>query len=217
MRSVFIIVLFFSIYSPACLLAQATDKVDADSILHETLRNNIITENWHEPMIISASMLKPTSEKGLFIVEGTNFQINSLRSDYYVVKGENIWTPVYDYRYPLETTVNLLLNRINKNSHKMDIKHHLYGGKVKKLTIKMQNLYDLFSRNMKIYCNVTSLNEQEIKALVVFHHVRRNFIHMLRVKINRKELINPDSSFQVDMYTNIPQDNLKSIFRESCK
>ncbi|MBO5186738.1 MAG: hypothetical protein J6B91_06775 [Prevotella sp.] len=197
-----------------CISASGTDKVDADRILFELLSDSHVVENWHEPLAINDRSLRKTAEDGLFLVEGKAFQVNSLRSDFYVVKEKSGWKPVEDKRYPMETAVNLLLNRIENNKHGLMITHHQYGGKNPRVMLQMQVLYDLLARNMKIYCSVTSINASEMQAVLVFHNEKRNFIHMLRVTIPTDKLFKSDSMLTADMYTNIPQDNIKSIFKD---
>ena len=197
--------------------AQTTDKAEADSIIHQELIAGYETENWHPKLIILSRMLEETAEKGIYIVRGDSFQIKSLRSDFYVRKKGNDWELLNDSRYPLETMVNLLLNRIENNKHKLSVRHHMYGGKKPKISIPMQNLHDLLARNMQLYCSVTYIDKEEIRAVLVFHQERVNFIHMLELKISTKLLFDETSTLVGDLYTNIPQSNINSIFRERVK
>ena len=182
-----------------------TDKAEADLIIYEMLTAKNITENWHPSVVIQEKQLKETNEKGVFIVPGDSFQIKSLRSDFYVRQEKGQWTPINDARYP---------NHITNNQHMLEICHHQYGQKSPKITIPMQDLYDLLARNMNLYCSVTFINEHEIRAILVFHQRSLNFIHMLELKIKTKKLFDVDSTIYGDFYTNIPQNNVKDIFRE---
>ena len=103
--------------------SQASDKVDADKMLFESLRQATVSENYHEPLIISSDRLTETSEKGIYLMKGNSFQVSSLNSDIYVCKGDNgQWIPINSQRYPLETAVNMLQNRLTDNGH--SITHH---------------------------------------------------------------------------------------------
>ena len=194
-----------------------TDKAEADQIIYEMLTAKNQTENWHPRLVIQESLLKETNEKGIFIVPGDSFQIKSLRSDYYVYQEKEQLKLINDARYPLETMVNLLLNRITDNQHMLEIKHHQYGGKNPTITLPMQNLFDLLARNMDLYCSVTFINEHEIRAILVFHQRNLNFIHMLELIVKTKTLFDANSTISGDFYTNIPQNNVKDIFREKKK
>lgn len=197
-----------------CNAFAQTDKAEADQIIYEMLASKNLTENWHPGLVIRENQLKETNEKGIFIVLGDSFQIKSLRSDFYVSKKKDHWAPINDVRYPLETMVNLLLNHINDNRHVLEIRHHQYGGKKPMLTLPMQNLFDLLARNMDLYCSVTYINEHEIRAILVFHQRRMNFIHMLELKVETQNLFDTNSTILGDFYTNIPQNNVNDIFRE---
>ena len=191
-----------------------TDKAEADRIIYEMLTAKNLTENWHPGVVIQEKLLKETNEKGIFIVPGDSFQIKSLRSDFYVRQEKGEWTPINDARYPMETMVNLLLNHITDNQHMLEIRHHQYGRKNPTITLPMQDLYDLLARNMDLYCSVTFINEHEIRAILVFHQRSLDFIHMLELKVKTKKLFDIDSTIYGDFYTNIPQNNVKDIFRE---
>lgn len=191
-----------------------TDKAEADRIIYQMLTADRQTENRHPRLVILGSQLQETSEKGIYIVPGDSFQIKSLRSDFYVSKKGGEWQPVNDGRYPVETMVNLLLNRINDNQHRLKLRHHQYGGKIPQINLPMQDLFDLLAHNMQLFCSVTYIDEHEIRAILVFHQKKLNFIHMLELKVNTTELMNPTSTLMADFYTNIPQGNVSSIFRE---
>ena len=192
-----------------------TDKADADKLVYNMLTSATQTENWHPSMIIRNDELRETAEKGIYIVKGDSFQIKSLRSDFYVLKKDDSWIPINDGRYPMETMVNLLLNRINNNKHLLELRHHQYGGITPRFTIPMQNLFDLLARNMQLYCSVTYIDEHEIRAILVFHQQRLDFIHMLDLKVDTQKLTDDTSTISGDLYTNIPQGNVKNIFREN--
>lgn len=191
-----------------------TDKAEADQIVYQMLTSKMQTENWHPELLILNSQLRETAEEGIYIVEGDSFQIKSLRSDFYIYKKKDTWTPINNRRYPMETMVNLLLNRITDNKHILELRHHQYGNKTPHIKIPMQNLYDLFARNMQLYCSVTYINEAEIRAILVLHQLKMDFIHMLELKVSTKELFDEKSLVSGEFYTNIPQSNVKDIFRE---
>lgn len=191
-----------------------TDKDEADQIIYQMLTSDSQTENWHQGIIIEKGKLKEIAEEGIYMVRGDSFQIKSLRSDFYVQKIGNDWAPLNDPRFPMETMVNLLLNHITDNRHQLDIRHHQYGGKKPRIILPMQNFFDLLARNMHLYCSVTFIDKNEIRAILVFHQQRFNFIHMLELKVKTSMLTDPGSTISGDLYTNIPQGNINNLFRE---
>lgn len=215
MKKLIFILILSSTY--LAIYAQAKDKAEADQLIYEELTSNYETENWHPKLIILGNRLEETAEKGIFIVKGDSFQIKSLRSDFYVWKKDGAWVTLHDARYPLETMVNLLLNRNENNRHKLNIRHHKYGGEAPMIAIPMQNFHDLLARNMQLYCSVTYIDKDEIRAILVLHQERMDFIHMLELKIPTELLFDETSTLVGDLYTNIPQNNVNSIFRERGK
>lgn len=194
-----------------------TDKAEADLLVYDMLTAMNMTENWHPNMNIRKNQLKETAEKGIYIVRGESFQINSMRSDFYVRQEKGQWLPINDARYPMETMVNLLLNRITDNKHVLKIRHHQYGGKIPTITLPMQNIFDLFARHMDLYCSVTHVDVHEIRATLVLHQRKLNYIHMLTLVTNTMDFFNPTSTISGDFYTNIPQNNVSDIFKEKNK
>ncbi len=194
--------------------AQATDKHGADRLIYSELTAAYDAENWHENLVITRDMLADTQEKDLYIVRGDSFQVKSIRSDFYVKEKDGQWTVVDDARYPLETLTNLLLNRIADNRHTLEARHHQYGGEKPRVVIPMQKLFDLLARSMKLYCSVTAIGKEEIRAVLILHQQKMDFIHMLEIKAPVEALADPQSTFFGELYTNIPQENVKSIYRE---
>ncbi len=199
------------------LSAQMTDKHDADMLIYKELTSNYETANWHESLLITRDMLQETQENGIFIAKGDSFQVKSVRSDFYVREEAGKWTVLNDARYPLETMTNLVLNRVNDNKHMMELRHHQYGGKIPKITLPMQNVFDLLARHMKLYTSVTYIDKTEIHAVLIFHHQKLDFIHMIDIKVPTKQLADPKSTIYGELYTNIPQGNVKSLLREQRK
>lgn len=199
------------------MISAQTDKAEADRMIYQELTAGYELDNWHPDFVITDDRLEETDEKGIYLVKGDSFQVSSICSDFYVSKKDGKWMPLNDPRYPMETMVNLLLDRIETNRHQISIRHHQYGGVIPIVEISMQYLHDLFARNMNLYCSVTYIGSDEIRAVLVFHQKRLDFIHMLELKVPTKELYDEKSVMTGDLYTNIPQDNIKSIFREKVK
>lgn len=216
MRNTFILLLTTAV-TAITAHAQATDKHDADQLVYKELTGSYEPQNWHPDLVITKEMLTETNEQGIYIVRGDSFQVKSMRTDFYVREETGKWVVLNDTRYPMETMTNLLLNRVTDNKHQLELRHHQYGGTIAKVCIPMQNLYDLFARNMKLYCSVTFSDSYEIKAVLVMHHQKMDFIHMVEMKVPISFLATPTSTIYGELYTNIPQSNLKSIFREKKK
>lgn len=188
------------------------DKGDADDLVYEQLSVANILEHWHQPVVISKDRLMGTDHKEIYRMPGTSFQIDGLRSDCYVRKHGGVYSMVYDQRYPVESTVNLLMNQIQGNDHKLTLHHHLYGNRVKTLSLKMQTVYDVLGRHTEMFCHVTKVTPDVIEADLVLHHKGRNFIHLFVMQLPVNQIFLPEGTFTAHLYSNIPQDNIKSIY-----
>lgn len=200
------------IMSIGTISAQERDKKVADDLLYEQLCANNTTENYHAPFTVSTQRLKSTKEKGILLLQGDTFQIRSLSTDCYVRKQNGEYVPIFDAKYPMESFISLLLNRVNKNNLIISINQHLYGGAKKVPPMPMQNIYDLLSRNMDAYCSVTETNKEHLKALLVFHHQKIDFIYMFIITIPTNQLFKNGGMVTAELYGNIPQKNVKSLF-----
>jgi len=211
-RKLFIIICAAIYTNIGMVGAQDRDKKVADELLYEQLCANNSTENYHAPYTISEQKLKATAEKGIFLLQGDTFQVHSLSTDCYVRKQSGKYAPIFDAKYPMESLISLLLNRVDKNNLVISINQHLYGGTKQIPAMPMQNIYDLLSRNMNAYCNVTEIKKDAMKALLVFHHPQVDFIHMFIINIPTDQLFKNGGKITAELYGNIPQKNVKSLF-----
>jgi hypothetical protein len=53
--------------------------------------------------------------------------------------------------------------------------------------------------------------------VLIFHQKKMDFIHMVEMKVPTRQLTEPTSVITGELYTNIPQKNVKSLFREKGK
>ena len=190
------------------------DKVEADELLYNELKTALPPSNQIIPLLPSNRILKKTNEDNIFKVIGKSYQVESLRSDYYVRRKGDKYEILYDSRYPLESFVNLLMNKVSDNEHSILITHHQYGNVVKKLKMPMRNMFNLLTRTMDVYCFVTAISNNKIEGVLVFHNPAKNLIHMFEVSTDTRVLVKGKSQIEANLYSNIPQDNIRSLFKE---
>lgn len=202
---------------PIRLMAQSSslDKAEADRLVYELLSTNTGVRNWHKDIDFANASLGNTREQNIKVLKGKSFQVSTLRSDIYV--DNTTRTPVFGQRYPMESAINLLMNAIETNDHLLAITHHQYGKVKKKFTIPMQTIYDVLALEMDLYCSITKLDTTSIEANLVMRQSKRNFIHMFVVRIPMGELFKKEGILQADLYTNIPQNDIKQIYTKKEK
>ena len=69
--------------------------------------------------------------------------------------------------------------------------------------------------NMDSYCSVTKIDKDLIQAILVFHNPGKNYIHMFLLDIPSNQMFKDKGVFSAKLYTNIPQEDVKSIIRTS--
>ena len=186
------------------------DKEQADIFIYDNLNNNLSNQYPIETVTVIPSRLVKTDERSVFVLRGDYYQSETLRSDCFVRKTRNNYLVISDKRFPLETFTNQLLNKV-QCGHLLQVKHHQYGQKIPILKTSLQSLFAMFMPTMKAFVSVTSVNNDEIEAILLFHHPKLDFIHMLTLKTKTEGLLKKDNIIYGDLYTNIPQDNLNSI------
>ncbi len=193
------------------------DKADADNILYEELKTALPPSSIKEDVVAKDAVVEKTHERNVFKVKGESYQIESLRSDYYVMRKGGKYVTLFDASHPLESFVNLLMNKVKDTHHSIMITHHQYGKVTKKLKMPLANLYNLLGRTMDIYCFVTSIDKKTVNGILVFHHPNDDIIHLFEVSAETPSITKEDAVINADLYSNIPQDNIRSLFKERNK
>ena len=193
------------------------DKAEADELLYNELKTALPPSSFKEEIVGTEDIIEKTHERNVFKVVGKSYQIESLRSDFYVTQKGGKYVALYDASHPLESFVNLLLNKVKDNRHPLLITHHQYGNVIKKLKMPMANLYNLLGRTMDIYCFVTSIDKNTVSGVLVFHNAKDDIIHLLEVSAETMSVTKADAIIIADLYSNIPQDNIRSLFKERKK
>lgn len=194
---------------------QKEDKGTADAKVFNLLSTYTGGRLVSKTFDFSHSKLTNTQEDGIKIAEGTRFQINSLRSDVYI---DNMTKqPVFSKRYPLESATNLLMNMVSNDNHRINITHHQYGNVRKRVSIPLNAIYLLLAADKDVYCSVTKIDANLIEANLVMHQPKSDYIHLFVVQIAISELFKPEGIITADLYSNIPQDNVKSIYSKQEK
>ena len=189
------------------------DKVSADQLLYEQLCENH-TPSAPAKVAVESRELEKTYEYNLFRKKGEHYQINSLSSDFYVLKTQEGYKAVFDPKYPVESFVNLMLNHAASDKVRIAITQHMYGEKKTVPPIPLANLHELFGTTMDAYCSVTEIQGNVMKAILVFHHRKMDFIHMFNLSATPDELFSERAVIKCDLYGNIPQSNIKTLFKK---
>ena len=190
------------------------DKAEADKQICTELIEGRSGKEWHPELALNDALMEETNERNVFCVKGDAFQVNSLRSDFYVRRVKGQWQPIFERRYPVESLVNLLMGCIPNRGHRMELRHHQYGNHIATMTIPLQRIHDVLGPGMRMYCRVAVEDNATLSAWLVFYEARAKYIHLLELNTSLESLFAADGTLHADLYANIPQDNIKSFINK---
>jgi hypothetical protein len=183
-----------------------TNKEESDLLLNEDLSKNICS-NESEKILFSVDLIDTVNDR--YIRRGANFMIRQLDNDIVCRRDTDGFYPVLDNNLPDISLKNLLLLPL-KSDRRMKIKHRVYGNFTPEFTLSVNDFVCFFRQEFISYCFVENRNGV-LEATLVLHNQQYNFIHLLSVKIP-VENWNENGILQAELFTNIPQDNIKSMF-----
>jgi hypothetical protein len=191
-----------------------TNKKESDYQLSETLSIQHCTDSAVTRYYFPETRFDSIQPKtGFSVRKGRFFMLKQLNSDRLCQQGENNrFYPVFDVRYPEISLKNLLLTPQLKSSLQLHIKHRMYGRFTPEFTIALNDFTCFFQKEYESYCFVERTEKGVLEATLILHNRRYNYIHMLLVTTTPETLFKPDGILQADFSTNIPQDNIKSLF-----
>ena len=189
------------------------DKISADETLYELLSSNH-TPQPATPRQFTTKDLEKTYDENLFLVKGTHYQLETINNSFYVKRDNDKYQPVFEENYPMESFVNIMLNQVTGQNKMLAITQHAYEGKKTISPVSLSSIHDMLGTTMDAYCSVMTIKKNKMKALLVFHHRKLDFIHMLILEATPDQLFSPQETIQANLYGNIPQSNLKNLFKK---
>ncbi|MDR2804719.1 MAG: hypothetical protein LBB85_03625 [Dysgonamonadaceae bacterium] len=189
-----------------------TDKKESDESAGEWLATGECAETPPESGDIDASRLQRIEGTDLYKRKGETFLINQINSDTYYQRSDNRFQPVYHIGYPEESLANLFITKAIKSTLHLQITHRMYGGFTPEFTIPIKRLLCLIKEDFETYCVLHRSNTDGVKISVILHNRNYNYVHLLRITTDAEQLFRENGILKADLYTNIPQHNLKSLF-----
>lgn len=189
------------------------DKKEFDQEVSSLLSKNTDDNNYNKTQSVVDGSLLSKYKNSIYVKKGTMFYSNKLSNDaYYAKEKGNIYYPVIDSKFPLESLSNILLGLTTQNP-KIHVKHHMYGNFTPDYSIRLNKILNCFNDGFNLYTGAQKLDNNQIQGVLVFHNHIYNYIHMLIVKIEDETAIdNIDNIIlNANFYSNIPQHNIKNL------
>jgi hypothetical protein len=99
-----------------------------------------------------------------------------------------------------------------RSALKLHIRHRTYGRFTPEFTMSLNDFVCFFQDGFENFCYVERTDKGILEASVALHNKQYNYIHILSIKVDPETLFRTDGTLEADFSTNIPQDNIKSLF-----
>lgn len=193
-------------------LIDGMDKVESDDELFHQLQVAVLNHISVTDEPVSGSGLVADGN-GLYVDKGEVFLIPALTANKYYVKKGKEYVPVFQKQYPEYSLNNLFLTYANGEGKILQITHRKYGYFTPEISIPLLNFLMCFKKDFTTVCH-TGMNKQgKLETVVVFNHKKLNYLHLLRVETDEKQLFAKSPVFKADFYSNIPQHSIKSLLQ----
>ena len=193
-------------------LIDGMDKIESDDELFHQLQVAVLNDVHvkDEPVDVRYLINKGN---GLYVEKGEVFLIPSLTANKYYVKKGKEYVPVFQKQYPEYSLNNLFLTYMNGEGKILQITHRKYGYFTPEISIPLLNFLMCFKKDFITVCH-TGINKRgNLETIVVFNHKRLNYIHLLKVETDEKQLFAKSPILKADFYSNIPQHSIKSLLQ----
>lgn len=190
-----------------------TDKKESDEDLYYQIPPSRCKERLTTDYISENKALVRVADSDLLLEKGAEFMLPKLNSHIYLKTRDGITTAVNHPDYPLESLHNLLIIGVLKSSLKVNVQHKMYGGFTPEFLINLNDLLCFFQEDFEAYGNVEEKSNGKIEATVVFHSKEFHYIHLLILTTDHQTIFQKNGVVSGEFFTNIPQDNIKNLFR----
>ena len=155
-----------------------------------------------------------SSDSAYYIHKGNNYILKEINSDTYFVRDEKSrLIPLYDMKYPSETISNLF-NSLLKGKFVLNITQRMYGKGMSQYAVSHEKLYAYCVRTgCQPYVGIEAMDENSVKAVVVYENDLYGYNHLLYVDVDLKVLQAGKGLIAAEIYCYIPTYNLKSLFQ----
>lgn len=192
-----------------------TDKKEEDEEVDRRLQTT--PRYTLTPYVPDASLLRRTSRPDVWRTVGRAFMIDSVRSDMYFTRSGAAIRPVFDDRYPCESMCNLLLGQVADPEVLLSMTHKMYGLSIPQFDIPLSNFIGQMRQEQPdLYACARLIDRGEaVSGVLLIHHPRYNYIHLMTLTVPVTDLFVPAPTIKAQLYTNVPQHNVKNLFQEN--
>jgi len=202
------------IFRADCCLISGMSKKEQEIKLAIQL-SNYYANNYNDSMYLSPSYLQYYSNDSIvidsvFVEKGESFVIPQINGDLFYVKNDTVFTPVFDTSYVAMTFSNAMLLPSSQN-YFIEVRHWMYGYKKSIFTMTSKDFFGFFTQDYEKFFGIESLENDHLTGTLILYNRNAEFIHMAFVSTTLQDLMNSGKIY-IDLYSNIPQHNIKTLF-----
>ncbi len=194
-----------------------TNKKESDEILNKLIQENRChtyyrdnEENESYDNLVDTVV----DNQNVFVKKGSSFVLTKINSDIYMSKDVvERYYPLNDRNYPSFSLKNLLLTPNLNPTIQLHLKHSMYGNRNSECDIRWTDFVCFFKQGFDMYCYVEDSKSPTLKATVILHSTKYNYIHLLSITADADTIFQKDGQLYAELYSNIPQNNIKSLFQ----
>lgn len=193
-------------------LIDGMDKKESDEGVYNLLRVAVCDSIYDADDDVSYENLVHKTGN-VYVYKGETFMIKSLTSDRYYMEENGKYHLIFTPMYPEYSMNNLFLSYQNGAGKILQITHRQYGYFTPEFTIPLNNFLACFKNDFLVACHTGYNKQNELETIVVFKHKILNYIHLLRVHVNKEKLFINSPVLKADFYSNIPQHYISSLLK----
>ncbi|GBU08686.1 hypothetical protein AwDysgo_20170 [Bacteroidales bacterium] len=209
----------FSLRFPANYdLILGMDKKELEDKFEIDLLNSDCKINEQDVIVVNLANLIEI-KKGVFEKVGKDLFVKKMNASTFFMQNEMGGAQlIYNTKLPIESISNILLhlNEKSKNIY-LDIFHKTYGSNVKKYEVELYQLLCYFKDKYETFVGIEYFSAESIKLSVIFRSLEYNCIHLLYIETKPENIFNKKENWTSTLYTYIPNQNIKNIYKEFSK
>lgn len=192
-------------------LIQGTDLAEAEAIFIEEMKNLHIQDR---DVAATAPIRFLKQIKGtLYRMPGRVYSHqSSYTTDTYYKQNhddKDKATAIYDEQYPAESMINLMAGIVPSGHRKLQLRMHLYGGKIQQMEVPFSMVHSSLLRQMECYMKYDRSDQLKHYARFLYNDEELQYVHVMEIEIAPSQMFNKNAVLTAHLYCFIPQHDLK--------
>lgn len=192
-------------------LIEGTDKKESDMELYNRIQGISFMEIDCEDEVVNEKLLQ--KKNNVYVLPGMKFKIKELSSDRYYMKRGNSIELIFHPDFPEYSLSNLFLSCTHGKNVTLQLKHRQYGRFIPEISIPLVNFLDFLKDDFILTCHTGYDKRGDLETVVVMNHRALNYVHLLRVRVDKEKLFQSNLVLKGDFYSNIPQHYIKTLLK----